>query len=37
MCGVAGFYDTKQLIKTNHFNLLKRLETALKHRGPDGY
>lgn len=37
MCGVAGFYDTQKLIKTNHFDVLQRLEDALKHRGPDGY
>jgi asparagine synthase (glutamine-hydrolysing) len=37
MCGVAGFYDTKKLIKTDHFNVLQKLEEALKHRGPDGY
>jgi asparagine synthase (glutamine-hydrolysing) len=37
MCGIAGFYDTKGLLKSDHFSILQKMEHALKHRGPDGY
>ena len=37
MCGIAGFYDAKNIIKANHFELLNGMEHAIKHRGPDGY
>ncbi len=37
MCGIAGFYDTKNRIKAGHFDLLNNMEHAIKHRGPDGY
>lgn len=37
MCGIAGFYDAKKILKSHHFDVLHGMEHAIKHRGPDGY
>src|SRR5689334_536482 len=33
MCGIAGFFNSRQYNE----NDLKRMTTALAHRGPDGF
>jgi asparagine synthase (glutamine-hydrolysing) len=37
VCGIAGFYDYKNILQQGHFEYLMNAEKQLKHRGPDGY
>ena len=36
MCGVAGFWASRSLSEVNANELLARMTTAVRHRGPDG-
>ncbi len=36
MCGVAGFWNIKALSELDAQGLLERMNTAVRHRGPDG-
>ena len=35
MCGIAGYFNKKNISKYENTNLAKKIISTIKHRGPD--